>query len=207
MTASNFQGKWILSKGGSRFGAGRPGYRVKAEHLQRVDVRDWARRGYLAGGCSFTWGWHRGGESTGSMGVDVHSPLAVTLRYSITGDGKRTDVAERLTLVRTPCPYGSARPWFICPRCPRRVAMLYLRGGYFACRHCMRVAYSSQSEDEIGRMWRVQQKIEVKLGEYWQRPKGMRQATYRRLKNRLWKAEERRERAFEALATKLLGLA
>ncbi len=195
-----------MSRGGARFGAGRPGYRVKAEQLKRIDVRDWARRGFLRCPCSFSWSWHRGGEPTGSIGVRVHGPDALTLNYTVTLDNVAREVAERLPIVATKLPYGGARPWFSCPYCARRVAVLYLRGGRFGCRLCKRVSYSSQSEDALDRTWRVQRKIEAKLGEYWQRPKGMRQRTYRALIHRLTDAEERREQAFAVVAQRLLGL-
>lgn len=186
-----------------RWGAGRPGYRAKAEQLQRVDVREWARRGYLRGPCSFSWSWNRGGEPSGSIGVAVHGPDALTLRYTFTVDKVARDVAERLTVVNTPCAYGGARPWFSCPRCARRVALLYLRGGYFACRLCKRVAYSSQSDDDLDRLWRRQGKIEKRLGANWQRPKGMRLRTYDRLFAELLDCEERRD---AALADAMVGL-
>lgn len=196
-----------MSRGGMRYGAGRPGYRAKAEQLHRVDVRIWARRGYLSGAHSFAWSWNRGGEHTGSIGVDVHSPDALTLRYSVTRNDEPHIVAERVTIARTSCVYGGSRPWFNCTRCARRVAVLYLRRGYFACRHCQRVAYSSQSDDTLGRMWRKQSKVEARLGEHWARPKGMRLHTYERLMEKLLDCEARRDAAFTVMAGRLLGLA
>jgi len=41
------------------------------------------------------------------------------------------------------------------PRCARRVAVLYLRGGYFGCRLCKRVGYSSQSDDDLHRLTQI----------------------------------------------------
>ena len=90
-------------------------------------------------------------------------------------------------------------------RCPRRVAVLYLRQGVFACRHCQRVAYSSQSDDALDRMWRKQAKIEGRLVDNWRRPKGMRQCTYQRLIGTLNDCEERRENAFAVFAARLFG--
>lgn len=189
-----------------RWNAGRPGYRVKAEHLCRVDVREWARRGYLRGPCTFSWRWHRGDEPAGSIGVSVHGSNALTLTYTFgTGDDKR-DVAVRVTLTDTPCAYGGTRQWFACPRCARRVAILYLRGGYFACRVCKRVAYGSQSDDALDRMWRKQQKIERKLGEHWRRPRGMRHRTYDRLIAALCDCEERRDRALAVAVSRMMAL-
>lgn len=193
-----------MGKGGMRWGAGRPGYRAKAEQLHRVDIREWARRGYLRGACSFSWSWHRGGEHTGSIGVLVHSPDVLILRYTITQNDEARDVADRVTIARTDCPYGGTRPWFNCTRCARRVAVLYLRWGRFACRHCQRVAYSSQAEDVMDRTWRKQRKIEVILGEHWQRPKGMRWRTYERLMDTLEDCEARRDQAFIAVVARLL---
>jgi len=72
--------------------------------------------------------------------------------------------------------------------------VLYLRGG-FACRHCSRVVYASQSEDALGRLWRKQEKAEAKLGENWQRPKGMHRTTYERVLNRILDCEGRRDDA------------
>jgi hypothetical protein len=182
-----------MGTGGMRYGAGRPGHRAKAEQLRRVDVREWARRGYLRGACSFSWSWNRGGEPSGSIGVAVHGPDALTLSYAFTADGGARHVAERLAIVSTACAYGGERPWFICPRCKIRVAVLFLRGGYFACRRCKRVAYSSQSEDILDRLWRKQRWIEAMLEENWRRPKGMRAATYRSLIAKLCDIEGRRD--------------
>jgi hypothetical protein len=198
-----------MGKGGMRWGAGRPGYKAKAEQLPRIDVREWARRGYLRGPLGFSWSWNREGEPAGSIGVRVHGPDALTLDYRITANDVARDVAARVEMVRTPCPYGGARPWFTCPRCARRVALLYLRGGDFACRHCKRVAYSSQSDDALDRLWRRQSKIETRLGEHWRRPKGMRRHTYERLIAEVIDCEEKRDKALAgfmaALGTKGLG--
>ncbi len=186
-----------MGRGGMRFGAGRPAYRAKAEQLRRIDVRQWAAHGYLRGACSFSWSWHRGEEHTGTIGVYVQGPDALTLRYTVTTDGVARDVVEKLGIVSTPCSYGGARQWFMCPCCARRVVLLYMRGQTFACRHCKRVAYSSQSEDAIDRTWRKQAKVEAKLVGNWQRPKGMRRATFDRLRGQIWECEVRRDDLIE----------
>jgi hypothetical protein len=194
-----------MSKGGSRLGAGRPSYKVKGEQLQRVDVRVWARKGLLTGNRFFSWSWNRGGEPTGSIGVNVTPQSAVTLEYSLTQNGERRSISERVALIYKPCNFGGSRPWFQCPRCARQVAVLYMRSGRFGCRHCQRVSYSSQSEDEMARTWREQRRIEERLGEHWQRPKGMRLRTYDRLRDRLADCELRRDEAFCVAAARLLG--
>ncbi len=194
-----------MAKGGARFGAGRPALKVKGEQLQRVDVREWARRGLLKQWGSFTWSWNRGGEPAGCIGVSVLPERAVNLTYTFGAADGRREVDQRIELTCRPCNFGGLRPWFQCPRCDRQVAVLYLRFGRFACRHCQRVAYSSQSEDVMARTWREQLRMETRLGDNWQRPKGMRQRTYERLTNRLVDCEQRREDAFCVAAARLLG--
>ena len=68
--------------------------------------------------------------------------------------------------------------------------MLYLRGGWFACRRWQRVAYSSQAEEVTARAWRKQRRIEETIGEDWQRPCGMWQFTYGRLLDQLTDCQE-----------------
>lgn len=196
-----------MSKGGSRSGAGRPGYKVKAEQLQRVDVRTWAKCGLLGSAGAFSWAWDRGGDPTGSIGVYVESKAALSLRYTFTTKGEERDVCERINIANTACNFGGTRAWFCCPRCPKRVAVLYIRTGRFACRHCQRVAFSSQSEDAIDRSWRNQRKLEARLGGKWQRPTGMRLHTYQRLIDRLASYEEARDAAFCERVQRLFGFA
>ena len=178
-----------MGSGGSRYGAGRPGWHVKAEHCRQLDVRRWQRDGLLRPGVSTGWAWTDGetGEQLASIGFNVTAD-AVLLAYTLNG----TPMRQRVALDRTPCHYGGARPWFRCPRCAGRVAVLYLRTNGFACRRCQRVAYASQSGDELDRAWRRQRKAETKLGENWQRPKGMHGTTHRRLLSIIWDCEERR---------------
>jgi hypothetical protein len=196
-----------MSKGGQRWGAGRPAHRVKGEHLQRVEIGRWHRGGYLRDGSSFSWSWNRGGEPTGSIGVRVLNRTALQLAYSLAGDGdQRRNASQLIGLAYTPCNYGKTRPWFVCPVCERRAGLLYMRAGRFACRQCQRVSYVSQSCDALDRTWRRQSKIEARLGDDWRRPKGMRQRTYDRLIAELVDCEELRDAAFCEKAMRLFGM-
>ena len=49
-----------------------------------------------------------------------------------------------LRLAWTPCNYGGSRPWFLCPGCDRRAAILYVEGGRLLCRPCLGLSYPSQ---------------------------------------------------------------
>lgn len=195
-----------MSRGGVRWGAGRPSTKAIGERLHRVDVREWSRRGGLLRHGQFVWSWRCGGEPSGSVSVWVSPGEAVTLDFTLTMNGERRKLSQRVRLDRTPCRFGGLRSWFACPCCGRRVAVLYLRFGRFACRTCQRVAYASQSEDLIGRMWRKQSKIEARLDEHWRRPKGMRRRTYARLLGEAVECERIRNDALEVLAGRLFCL-
>ena len=170
-----------MGTGGARYGAGRPAYRMMAEQSMRVDIRVWARRNYLWAGKWFSWAWHRGEERTGSINVEVTNPAELTLKYWIGSGDERRDASQRIYLAVSPCHFGGVRRWFTCPVCGRRAGLLYLRSGRFACRHCQRVSYTCQSEGHIARAWRRQGKAEARIGEDYERPKGMRTTTYERL--------------------------
>jgi hypothetical protein len=68
----------------------------------------------------------------------------ITVQYEWRGE----QVAQEIFLDWTPCNYGGLRPWFSCMNCGRRVAVLYLRGKYFACRHCHDLTYLSCQESD-----------------------------------------------------------
>ena len=185
-----------MGRGGHRWGAGRPGWHVKAEHCLRLDVRALARRKVLGVGC-FDWVWKDGhtGERIGAISIAAR-PDSLGLSYTVNGDS----ISDTLRIERTACTLGGTRPWLCCPRCQRRVAVLHLRSGRFVCRACGGVAYASQSEDTMDRLWRRQRKLEARLGEGWQRPKGMHHATRARIYDAIIQCEVWRDHALAAYA-------
>ncbi len=93
-----------------------------------------------------------------------------------------------VSITWTPCHYGGARAWFICPApgCGRRVAILY-RGSL--CRRCYQLAYNSQRRTPIDRATTKAQKIRMRLGgsanlagPFPRKPKRMHWSTYERLR-------------------------
>jgi hypothetical protein len=139
-------------------------------------------------GC-YTWAWSRGGERSGSIGVRVDSTMAVTLQYTATINGSRQDLNERVAIEQVPCNFGGVRPWFCCTRCARRVAVLYLRGGRFACRSCQRVAYTSQSGSVSDRVHARYHKLHALIENG--KPKWRRWATFNRMVDKFELADER----------------
>lgn len=177
-------------------------------------MRQVAKKGLLRPG-AFSWHWSNNyGEMVGSVGVIVAGDAdRVTLSYQWTPYNSDPRNVECLLRVdHTPCNYGGSRPWLLCPSCGRRCAVVYFGapGGRYACRHCVRVSYLSQCDDETGRLWRKQRKIERKLaggaGEWngWQKPKGMHQQTFHRLRGQRWELEVRKDELFVIQAARLL---
>lgn len=182
-----------MGTGGSRYGAGRPAWHVKAEHCRRIVAARWAKEGMFNIGSMGAWTWRNPdtGQETARIGYRGAGG-AVVLDFNVNGE----PVHQRIQETRTACNYGGSRSWFTCPRCWRRVGVLFLRGqAGFMCRHCGRIAYGSQSEDSMGRARRKQRKAEQRLGENWERPKGMHAATYDKLLNIITECEERRDDA------------
>lgn len=178
-----------MGTGGSRYGAGRPGYKLTAEATRRIDIRSWQRGGYLKVGGAFNWLWTRNGEATGNIGVVV-SPTCVRLIYSMQSHGDEwRDASQTIPLTTTPCHYGGSRPWFACPICRKRKAVLYMRGGRFACRDCNRISYRSQSGSVHGRTCDRYHRVAAQLEEG--KPKWQRWATFNRLEDRFERISER----------------
>lgn len=195
-----------MGTGGMRYGAGRPGWKRKAEQSLAFDVRKVAARGLLKPGV-FSWYWSNNyGDIVGSVRVRVsENTERMTLSYKCTPYGREpSDIECSLWIDRTPCNYGGSRSWVLCPVCRRRCAVVYFGapGGRYACHRCARIGYLSQSEDEMAGLWRSQRKIERRLaggaGEWDGRhkPKGMHRQTYDQLLCRIWELERRRDEVF-----------
>lgn len=172
-----------MAKGGARCGAGRPSYKVKAEHLQRVDIRIWRQRGLLWVGGTNSWSWWRGSERTGTITFTVNAN-SVWLAYSVNGQ----DASQAINTTTTPCGYGGSRRWFCCPSCSGRCEVLYQRSGRFACRSCQRVSYTSQSGSESDRVHARYHKLHTLIENG--KPKWQRWTTFNRLEEKFERADE-----------------
>jgi hypothetical protein len=158
-------------------------------------VRRLHREGLIRPGRSFPYHWKRDRETVASIGVTVEiDRIIVSYERFIAGVEWRREVYPVL-LEWARCNYGGRRPWFLCPAggCGRRVAILYL-DGIFACRHCHKLAYSSQRIAAWERALNQAQTIRERLGgtasmydPFPERPKGMHRRTYRELR---WQHDE-----------------
>jgi len=135
-----------MGKGGQRTGAGRPAHKLKAEEASALDVSYLSRHGYLVAGSWKRLYWRRHGQVRLEglvKAFDDHLTIDIGFHTHWIG------------MTQTPCHFGGHRCWFICRQCGTRMAVLYMRHGRFACRHCQQIAYQSQSGDAEDRLiWR-----------------------------------------------------
>ena len=191
-----------MSRGGSRYGAGRPASHLKTGAAIRVGVRDLQRHGAFECAAAIVGlSWSNGATMRAHVEGD-----SVTLEYRFKFSEGWRDISKRVAIDRTPCHYGGARLWFLCPRCQGRTASLYLRG-WPGCRKCSRLVYPSQSDDALARSWRRTRKLERRLsggtGEWnYRRPKGMRVATFERLREEYFREEEFRDEELARFAAR-----
>jgi hypothetical protein len=202
------------------FGSGRPSGsgRNTAEACRSIDANRLHREGCLGAGWVGGLQWSRDGEQVASINLRTdHDRLHLTYRMRI-GGGEWEDVNETVRIVRVPCRFGGARPYFVCPGvvngtvCGRRVAKLHGPGRYFLCRHCYRLAHASQSESAWDRTLRRANKIRQRLGgnpgtasPFPPKPKGMWRRTYERLREQALDAEERADEALLPYVARLLA--
>jgi hypothetical protein len=108
---------------------------------------------------------------------------SIDLAYSY----RNKSYSYSIRLDKTTCNYGSFRHWWLCPKCSKRVSVLYCAGTY-VCRHCLSVPYSSQLQQPIDRLFSRAESIRARLG--WVagiahgnqgRPKGQHFTTYYKL--------------------------
>ena len=160
---------------GGRGSGRRSGYDGKPEthRAMPLDIRKISRSGLLVPGNSFNW-------QGAALNIRVEShALLLSYRQRSTCE----IVEQPLQMEMTGCRFGGQRPWFICPRCSRRVAVLYAPGGYFACRQCGGLAYASQKEGLGDRSTRQADRIRKRMG--W--PAGIIQGSGAKPKGMHWK--------------------
>ena len=165
--------------------------KITTESQNRVDIRWLKKQGYLQAGKVGCLSWSRGDEPTGSITFRVEQDQIVLNYRQRPHGGEWEDVEEVVRFERTACNYGGYRTWFLCPNCWKRVAVLYGAAKYFLCRHCYDLTYAIQQEQKVDRLMRKARKIRERLGAsgnltepIWQKPKGMHQTTFDRLRNK-----------------------
>jgi hypothetical protein len=161
-----------------KYGPGRPRLRAIAEESLPLDVRMVQRAGMLCNGYvgTLTWRHSSSGEPAGRVSFSA-TGSSIRLDYCV----NRKPRTQLVSFARTGCHFGGSRPWFACPLCSKRAAVLYAPDGRFGCRHCQRIGYQSQAEDFNRRLYRKENKIRERLEPSLKRRKGMHTSTFKRL--------------------------
>ena len=161
------------------------------EHFISLDVRKLQRDQLLEPGQAFNLHKYecRFGRKRGIFSISTRKDL-LEIEYISCNPKDYCFPPQNVQIAWTPCHFGGYRPWFLCPsdQCGRRVAILY-GPQPMLCRHCWRISYESQRENEIQRLRRRLRYIEsiysglpgkpsVRVGE---RPKGMHHRTFQNL--------------------------
>ena len=162
--------------------------RRTCEQRLALDVRYLARHGMLEPGPRRTLTWYRGDQRTGAVRIKGYGNGIILEARVWTGECWRP-VEQRLNLASTHCNLGGQRPWFLCPDCGRRCAIVYSVQGWFTCRLCARLNYESQRtmirEGARNRLRAIRQRLGASgnlLEPFPPRPKGMHRRTYDRLR-------------------------
>ncbi len=136
-------------------GSGAIGWKPKAEHLPKVDIRTLPERRTL-----------REGQT-----------IFLTIPDSAYG--------VRVHLTFTELTYGGQRPWFVCPACAGRVAILYLYDQEYKCGQCHDVTYITRCEHQpLDTMVRKERALLAKFkGAFPFKPKYMHMTAYIELTN------------------------
>lgn len=105
-----------------------------------LDIRRLDREGFLYQGSRYEWIWrNKDGGIKGAIAIGV---LRGRLLLSYRQAGSL--VSEMVPITYSTGIGGGQRPWFQCPACLRRVAILYKNDVRFRCRTCSALAYPSQ---------------------------------------------------------------
>jgi hypothetical protein len=141
--------------------------------------------------CS-VYSWTQLGEPIGEVRMVAERGILFLLAKLPNGKGSEPkSVVQGVRFAWSPCRWGGQRPWFLCPvtSCRRRCAKIYMAEDFFACRRCLGLVYASQQEPVRQRGLMKAQKIRMRLGgspsmieKFPDRPKGMHQTTFERLR-------------------------
>lgn len=183
--------------------------RNTVESYRNINIAKIHKWGYTNSG---NWGmlsWSRMDKEISRIAI-IGGKQSIKLFYEyINSDDSRDKMNYKIKLSWSTCNFGGYRPWFMCPACNRRVAILY-GSKYFICRHCLELRYPSTLERDEDRASRQANKIRDKLN--WEpgilnpdygKPKGMHDITYQRL---LTKYERYTRRAFKGMM-RYIGIA
>ena len=178
-------------------GSGRKSWHTSKERLESkssIDIRWLKKQGYLRGEISGVL-WESAGKTR------CHSTAEyIHIKYNQRPhrSAEWESIEQVIYFAKTSCYFGGYRTWFVCPKCDKRVAVLYKADRNFLCRHCNKLTYASQQEGRVDRLMRKARKIRQRLGAsgnlaipIWFKPINMHQKTFDRLRYKADNASNR----------------
>ena len=162
--------------------------KMTTDEAKKIDIRELQRRQSLYCGNTGELFWHnaRAKEQVGLIRFEV-KPDCLVFSYRAKRHNSQywQDYEVIAPLTYTPCNYGNSRVWFRCPRCSKRVAILYVNI-QIACRTCQRLNYASQQQtkgmwQDRDRMNKIREKLNWPLYQdvlFRTKPKGMHYKTF-----------------------------
>ena len=147
---------------GGRGSGRKPSHHGKAETKAALplEINKLTRLKLLVPGKRQFWHWPVRDRAVRNLSVSVE-PGGMTVVCHLKDSAQV--VQQWVGTQTTPCTLGGHRYWFTCPRCDRRVAILYWVNENFACRHCHDLAYACQKEGAGDRAIRRADKIRERL--------------------------------------------
>ena len=129
----------------------------------------------------------------GGVRFEVHGDFLV-FSYACDGGPMR---AWSVGTETTPTNFNGRRRWYVCPKCGRRVGVLYFSGGGPQCRRCLHLIYPTSREKRMGKAVIKRNRLYRALGAdpmqrvaTIEKPKGMHWRTFERKKDELLAAQE-----------------
>ena len=159
----------------------------KAEQTNKIDIRKIYKKGLLEPGVASTIHWSSNGTVLSKTNM---TSTGTTLIIN-------TQPGQWISLAWTNCHFGGQRPWFRCPTCNRRVAVLYKISQLFSCSQCNNISYYSRCQSPLVRLLRKKNKLRKRITfdddwglDFFRKPKGMHRKTYGRLLNEFGTIEQ-----------------
>lgn len=173
--------------------------RPKCEQFLRLDIRALASKGLLQSGKDADLAIASHDTNHGALVRLVSKDEGIELFYEwADGSNKPPRISCFVQVERTTCHYGGNRPWFRCPRCDARRAVLlgFAQDGRFGCWGCMDLVYASQDERKVSRLWRKQATLESRLVDSYRKPRGMHWSTFAAIYKQLAVVRTSQEKLF-----------
>ena len=174
------------------FGSGQTGEKILTSQMTELDVRTLYRSGFIEKLARLPTNKQlEGTDKSREVHLLVNAQQMSFSYFHIGYSSERHPIRIVIKFDWTPCYFGGRRLWFLCPKCGRRVAILY-GGKNFYCRICRNIAYPSENEAKPNRLLRKANKIKKRLkcepgvqSKIIFKPKGMHQKTFDRLRRQV----------------------